>query len=84
MIKNILRRRESDTYLPIVSRPPPPLLPVSALAAPFNTGVSLPLQLMKATVRAESYNISSFFIVIHKTPTMSTDNSQVGVALSPS
>ena len=27
---------------------------------------SLPLQLMKATVRAESYNISSFFIVIHE------------------
>ena len=29
-------------------------------------GVSLPLQLMKAAVQAESYNISSFFIVIHE------------------
>ena len=39
-----------------------PLLPVSPLAAPANTGVSLPLQLMK--VWAESFNYLSTFIVI--------------------
>ena len=37
--------------------PPPPLLPVFPLAAPPNTGVSLPLQLMKAAVPAESYTL---------------------------
>ena len=37
------------------SGPPPPLLSVSPLAAPANTEVSLPLQLMKATVPSESY-----------------------------
>jgi len=45
---------------------PHPYFPFSPLAAPANTGVSLPLQLMKATVLAESYNISSFFIVIYE------------------
>ena len=32
-----------------------PILPVPPLAAPANTEVSLPLQLTKATVPAESY-----------------------------
>jgi hypothetical protein len=32
----------------------------------LDTFKSLPLQLIKAAVRAESYNISSFFIVIHE------------------
>jgi hypothetical protein len=36
---------------------------------------------MKATVLAESYNHLSIFIVM-STPAMSTDSSQVGVALS--
>ena len=44
--------------------PPHPYFPFSPLAAPANTWVSLPLQLMKATVRAESYNNLSIFIVI--------------------
>ena len=35
-----------------LTRPPPPLLPVSLLAAPANTLVSLLLQLMIATVLA--------------------------------
>ena len=39
------------------SGPPPPLLSVSPLAAPANTEVSLPLQLMKATVPAVSYTL---------------------------
>ena len=42
---------------------PPPYFPFP-LAAPANTEVSLPLQLMKATVPAESYILLSFFIVI--------------------
>ena len=44
-------------------RPPPPLLPIFSLAEPANTSVSLPLQLMKATVLAESSNKLYFFIV---------------------
>ena len=36
------------------------------LTAPANTGISLPVQLMKATVLAESYYISSIFIVIYR------------------
>ena len=60
---------------------PHPYFPFFPLAAPANTGVSLPLQLMKATVLAESYNIS-FSIVT--SPAMSTDIDQVGVALFPS
>ena len=44
----------------------------------------LPLQLMKAAVRGESYNISSFSHRNPRTPTMSTDSSQVGVVLFPS
>ena len=64
MLKNILiRRRESNTYLAIVSRHH---------------------QLMKATVRAETYNISFFFHPNPRTRMMSTDNSQVGVTLFPS
>ena len=59
------------------------LLPVSPLAAPANTGVNLPLQMMKTAVRAESFNYLSSFIVI-SVPAMSTDNSQVGVAICPS
>jgi hypothetical protein len=46
------------------TRPPPLLLPVSPLAEPANTSVSLPLQLMKTTVLAESSNLLSFFIII--------------------
>ena len=44
----------------------------------------LPLQLMKAAVPAESYTL---FIFLHhhlESPAMSTGNSQVGAALSPS
>ena len=41
-------------------------------------------QLMKAAVRADSYNISSFFHRNPQTPMISTDSSQVGVALFPS
>ena len=66
------------TYLP------PPLLPVPPLAAPANTEVSLPLQLMKAAVPAESYTL---FIILHRhlySPAMSTVSSQVGAALFPS
>ena len=56
MIKNMLtRRRESGNYLATLTSP---------LAAPANTGISLPLQLMKATVLTESYNILSIFIMI--------------------
>ena len=43
---------------------PHPYFPFSPLAAPANTGVSLPLQLMKVTVLAESYYILSIFIAI--------------------
>ena len=39
---------------------------------------------MKAAVRVESYNISSFFIVIHKLQLCLLTIAQVGVALSPS
>ena len=63
---------------------PPPLLPVHPLAAPANTEVSLPLELMKATVQAENY---SLFIILHHrlySPAMSTGSSQVGAALFPS
>ena len=57
MIKIVLKRRkDSGTYLATASRhPPPPLLPIPPLAAPANTEVSLPLQLMKVVVPAESY-----------------------------
>ena len=58
----------------------PPLLPVSPLAAPANTEVSLPLQLMKAAVPAESYTLHRDL----QTLTMSTVSSHVGVALFPS
>ena len=47
-----------------LTRPPPALLPFSLLAAPANTLVSLSLQLMKASVLAESSNNWSAFIVI--------------------
>ena len=51
VIKNILtRRKENDTYL--------------APVAGVRRG-SLPLQLMKATVLAESYYISYIFIIIY-------------------
>ena len=55
----------------------------SVLAASANTLVSLLLQLMKTTVLAES---SSFINLHHdlSAPAMSTDISQVGVALFPS
>jgi hypothetical protein len=43
---------------------PYPYFPFSPLAAPANTGASLPLQLMKATVLAESYHILSTFIAM--------------------
>jgi len=43
--------------------PPPPLLPFFPLVAPANTGVSLPLQLMKATVLTESYILSIFIVI---------------------
>ena len=46
----------------------------------FSLQLSLPLQLMKATVLAES----TIFIAICLTPAMSTDRCQVGVALFPS
>ena len=51
--------------------PPPPLLPVPTQL------VSLPLQLMKAPVPAESYVIHLY------SPAMSTGSSQVGAVLSP-
>ena len=63
-----------------LTRPLLPLLPILPLAAPANTLVSLPIQLMKATVLTES----SEYIHFHhdlSAPTMSTDMSQVGVAL---
>ena len=44
---------------------PHPYFLFSPLVAPGNTRVSLPLQLMKATVLAESYYISFIFIVIY-------------------
>ena len=62
---------------------PHPFFPVSLLAAPGNTLVSLPLQLMKATLLTES----SYFINFHRdlsAPMMSTDMSLVGVAFIPS
>ena len=43
-----------------LTRPPPSLFSVSLLAAPANNLVSLPLQLMKATVLAESFNFIYF------------------------
>ena len=62
MIKNMLtRRKESDTYLATVSRhcwSRQIMMKIDKLLK------SLSLQLMKATVLAESYNISSIFIVI--------------------
>ena len=64
--------------------PPPPLLSVPPLVAPANTEVSLPLQLIKAAVPAESYTL---FIILHShldPPVMSTGSSQVGAALFPS
>ena len=42
-----------------LSQPPPPLLTVF----PLNTWVILPLQLMKATVLAESSNLSIFIVI---------------------
>ena len=42
-----------------LTRPPPPILPFFPIAPPANTLVSLRLQLMKATVLAESYFIFS-------------------------
>ena len=63
--------------------PPPPSFPVSLLVAPASTLVSLPLQLMKATVLAEN----SSFIHFHRDLSalaMSTYVSQVGVTLFPS
>ena len=64
-------------------QPPPPLLPTSPLAAPANILVSLLLQLMKATVLAESSEYIHFHCDL-SAPAMSTDMSQVGVALFPS
>ena len=67
-----------------LTAPPPPLLPVPPLAELANTEVSLPLQLMKAAVPAESYIL---FIILHRhlySPAMSTGSSQVGAALFPS
>ena len=58
--------------------PPPPFSP---LAAPANTLVSLLLQLMKVTVLAET---PLFFHRDLYDTKMSTDVSQVGVALFPS
>ena len=43
-----------------LTRSPPLLLPVSPIAAAANASVSLPLQLMKVTVLAESSNLLSF------------------------
>ena len=43
-----------------LTQPPPPLFPDSPLVAPANTSVSLPLQLMKATVLVESSILYSF------------------------
>ena len=57
--------------------------PFSALAAPANTLVSLCLQLMKATVLAEG-SIFYLFVGVLPAPAMSTDVSQVRVALLPS
>ena len=62
-----MRLSDVDTW----DRTPPPLLPVSPLAAPTNTGVSLPLQLIKAAVPAESH-----FHRDLRTPAMSTESSQ--------
>ena len=62
--------------------PPPPVLPIFPLAAPANISFSLPQELMKATVLAES----STYIHFHRdlsAPAISTDMSQVGVALFP-
>ena len=58
----------SYRYQHLITSPvlPHPYFPFSPLVAPANTGVSLPLQLMKATVLAESYYISSIFNVIYE------------------
>ena len=61
--------------------PPPPILSVSPLAASANTSVSLPFQLMKATVLAEKLLLLIYFHRDLSTPVMSTNSSQVGVAL---
>ena len=77
-----------QTCLPIstsdnLTRPPPPLLPFSPLAAPANTLVSLHLQLMNATVWLKVPYISSFHWALSAL-VMSTDGSQVNVTLFPS
>ena len=78
MIINILKRREeSDTYLTQVCRHRWSKAFISCKL------VSLLLQLMEATLLAES----SYSIYFHRdlsAPAMSTDMSKVGVALFPS
>ena len=64
--------------------PPPSLLPFSPLVEPANTLVSLHLQLMKATVLVETFVYFHLFDWVISTTVMSTDVSQVGVALFPS
>ena len=63
-----------------LSRPPLPLLPFSPLAAPANTLVSLFLQQKKATVLAETPLPFHHDLYAKQ---MSTDVSQICVALSP-
>ena len=75
----LTRRKESNTYLSTVGRHH-----CSPQIAMKVDKMCLPLQLMKATALAESY---PHFIYYHRnlpTPAMSTDSSQVGIALFPS
>ena len=85
MIKIMLKgRKQSDTYLATIRRHHWSAQMTMKknqmeLSASTVTFISPPLQLMKATVLAES-----FFHLHLCTPTMSTNSSQVGVALFPS
>ena len=84
MIKNVLKRRkECGTYL-ATARRHRWRVKMMMKNDKYNTEVSVPLQLMKAAVPAESYTL---FIILHHhldSPAMSTGSSQVGDALFPS
>ena len=67
-----------------LTRPSPPLLPFFPLMALANTLLSLCLQLIKATVPAESYMLSIIFHRHLYFPAMSTTSNQVGATLFPS
>jgi hypothetical protein len=88
MIKMLKSREECDTYLTHVCRhrcSRQITMKVDVLGAfSQHCGFNLPLQLMRATLLAES---SYYFINIHhplSAPAMSTDVSQVCVTLFPS